>query len=441
MQIIFQKAAVDDGVSGVSITYKKLGDDYVIRRPNSLAGGKKAGAAAAPPGKPGAGGTRASTGAGGKGGGGKIEGLDYSTGAGVQMGSSAMTRTAGGQFAKYEGVQTADERVAGLSKGDAEAARSFAMGGAIDKATEERLGALGLLSVNPKGRVTMTMEARNAMIAGRESAAQQAEKYKKGEQAKAKADSEAAAKVKDAEREKKAEEKAAKRKIEVDKLKAEAKVENEKAREAAVAKATESKEQAKIKLIRDAEEAQKKQQFAQRQTLNETAVAAGVDKSAVDGLMEFVKGNDLEYGSPIASKLLAFGLISQIPGTRQYAIGQLTSSFLNTAMSGNKRGAKDMLLQYQAQMRAQAETTAAQEAYVKAQAAQAAAGGSAAGVRTIMQGGSGAKPLPFSPILNKTKELGVDSARPVWVVFEKFGGANGVMGLAQRAINIVFGKS
>ena len=441
MQIIFQKAAVDDGVSGVSITYKKLGDDYVIRRPNSLAGGKKAGAAAAPPGKPGAGGTRASTGAGGKGGGGKIEGLDYSTGAGVQMGSSAMTRTAGGQFAKYEGVQTADERVAGLSKGDAEAARSFAMGGAIDKATEERLGALGLLSVNPKGRVTMTMEARNAMIAGRESAAQQAEKYKKGEQAKAKADSEAAAKVKDAEREKKAEEKAAKRKIEVDKLKAEAKVENEKAREAAVAKATESKEQAKIKLIRDAEEAQKKQQFAQRQTLNETAVAAGVDKSAVDGLMEFVKGNDLEYGSPIASKLLAFGLISQIPGTRQYAIGQLTSSFLNTAMSGNKRGAKDMLLQYQAQMRAQAETTAAQEAYVKAQAAQAAAGGSAAGVRTIMQGGSGAKPLPFSPILNKTKELGVDSARPAWVVFEKFGGANRVMGLAQRAINIVFGKS
>ena len=441
MQIIFQKAAVEDGASGVSITYKKLGDDYVIRRPNSLAGGKKAGAAAAPPGKPGAGGTRASTGAGGKGGGGKIEGLDYSTGAGVQMGASAITRTAGGQFARYEGVQTADERVAGLSKGDAEAARSFAMGGAIDKATEERLGALGLLSVNPKGRVTMTMEARNAMIAGRESAAQQAEKYKKSEQAKAKADSEAAAKVKDAEREKKAEEKAAKRKIEVDKLKAEAKVENEKAREAAVAKATESKEQAKIKLIRDAEEAQKKQQFAQRQTLNETAVAAGVDKSAVDGLMEFVKGNDLEYGSPIASKLLAFGLISQIPGTRQYAIGQLTSSFLNTAMSGNKRGAKDMLLQYQAQMRAQAETTAAQEAYVKAQAAQAAAGGSAAGVRTIMQGGSGAKPLPFSPILNKTKELGVDSARPAWVVFEKFGGANRVMGLAQRAINIVFGKS
>ena len=443
MQIIFQKAAVGDEVgrravgAQRTVSVKAAGDNsIVVRRPNSLTRNQSGQV-----GKPGAGGSRASTGAGGKGGGGKIEGLDMSTGAGVQMGASALTRTAGGKFAKYEGVQTADERVAGLSKGDAEAARSFAMGGAIDKATEERLGALGLLSVNPKGRVTMTMEARNAMIAGRESAAQQAEKYKKSEQAKAKADSEAAAKVKDAEREKKAEEKAAKRKIEVDKLKAEAKVENEKAREAAVAKATESKEQAKIKLIRDAEEAQKKQQFAQRQTLNETAVAAGVDKSAVDGLMEFVKGNDLEYGSPIASKLLAFGLISQIPGTRQYAIGQLTSSFLNTAMSGNKRGAKDMLLQYQAQMRAQAETTAAQEAYVKAQAAQAAAGGSAAGVKTIMQGGSGAKPLPFSPILNKTKELGVDSARPVWVVFEKFGGANGVMGLAQKAINIVFGKS
>jgi hypothetical protein len=166
-----------------------------------------------------------------------------------------------------------------------------------------------------------------------------------------------------------------------------------------------------------------------------------MDKSSVDGLMNFVKGDDLEYGSPIASKLLALGLISQVPGTRQYMIGQLASSFLNTAMSGNKRGAKDMLLQYQAQQRAQAATTAAQEDYVKAQAAQAAAGGSAAGVKTIMQGGSGAKPLPFSPILNKTKELGVDSARPAWVVFEKFGGANRVMGLAQRAINIVFGKS
>ena len=443
MQIIFQKAAVGDEVgrravgAQRTVSVKAAGDNsIVVRRPNSLTRNQSGQV-----GKPGAGGSRASTGAGGKGGGGKIEGLDMSTGAGVQMGASALTRTAGGKFAKYEGVQTADERVAGLSKGDADAARSLGMGGAIDKATQERLAALGLLTYNAKGQIMITGEARNAMIAGRETAAQQAEKYKKGEQAKAKAESEAAGKAKDAEREKKAEEKAAKRKIEVDKLKAEAKVENEKAREAAVAKATESKEQAKIKLIRDAEEAQKKQQFAQRQTLNETAVAAGVDKSAVDGLMEFVKGNDLEYGSPIASKLLAFGLISQIPGTRQYAIGQLTSSFLNTAMSGNKRGAKDMLLQYQAQMRAQAETTAAQEAYVKAQAAQAAAGGSAAGVRTIMQGGSGAKPLPFSPILNKTKELGVDNARPVWVVFEKFGGANGVMGLAQKAINIVFGKS
>ncbi len=436
MQIIFQKAAVEDGVSGVSITYKKLGDDYVIRRPNSLAGGKKAGAAAAPPGKPGAGGTRASTGAGGKGGGGKIEGLDYSTGAGVQMGASALTRTAGGKFAKYEGVQTTDERVAGLSKGDADAARSLGMGGAIDKATQERLAALGLLTYNAKGQIMITGEARNAMIAGRETAAQQAEKYKKGEQAKAKAESEAAGKAKEAEREKKAEEKAAKRKIEVDKLKAEAKVE----KDAAVAKAAANKEQEKIKLIQDAEEAQKKQQIAQRKTLDETAVSAGMDKSSVDGLMNFVKGDDLEYGSPIASKLLALGLISQVPGTRQYVIGQLASSFLNTAMSGNKRGAKDMLLQYQAQQRAQAATTAAQEDYVKAQAAQAAAGGGAGGVRTIMPGGS-AKPLPFSPVLNKTKELGVDSARPAWVVFEKFGGANGVMALAQKAINIVFGKS
>ena len=450
MQIIFQKAAVGDEVgrravgAQRAVSVKAAGDDsIVVRRPNSLTKNQSGKV-----GRPGAGGSRASTGLGGQGGGGRIEGFDMSTGAGVQMGASALTRTAGGKFAKYEGVQTADERVAGLSKGDADAARSLGMGGAIDKATQERLAALGLLTYNAKGQIMITSEARNAMIAGRETAAQQAEKYKKGEQAKAKAESEAAGKAKDAEREKKAEEKAAKRKIEVDKLKVEAKVENEKARaaakvekDAAVAKAKVEKEQEKIKLIQDAEEAQKKQQIAQRKTLDETAVSAGMDKSSVDGLMNFVKGDDLEYGSPIASKLLALGLISQVPGTRQYMIGQLASSFLNTAMSGNKRGAKDMLLQYQAQQRAQAATTAAQEDYVKAQAAQAAAGGGAGGVKTIFAGGSGAKPLPFSPILNKTKELGVDSARPVWVVFEKFGGANGVMGLAQKAINIVFGKS
>ena len=450
MQIIFQKAAVGDEVgrravgAQRAVSVKAAGDNsIVVRRPNSLTKNQSGKV-----GRPGAGGSRASTGLGGQGGGGRIEGFDMSTGAGVQMGASALTRTAGGKFAKYEGVQTADERVAGLSKGDADAARSLGMGGAIDKATQERLAALGLLTYNAKGQIMITSEARNAMIAGRETAAQQAEKYKKGEQAKAKAESEAAGKAKDAEREKKAEEKAAKRKIEVDKLKVEAKVENEKARaaakvekDAAVAKAKVEKEQEKIKLIQDAEEAQKKQQIAQRKTLDETAVSAGMDKSSVDGLMNFVKGDDLEYGSPIASKLLALGLISQVPGTRQYMIGQLASSFLNTAMSGNKRGAKDMLLQYQAQQRAQAATTAAQEDYVKAQAAQAAAGGGAGGVKTIFAGGSGAKPLPFSPILNKTKELGVDSARPVWVVFEKFGGANGVMGLAQKAINIVFGKS
>ena len=450
MQIIFQKAAVGDEVgrravgAQRTVSVKAAGDNsVVVRRPNSLTKNQSGKV-----GRPGAGGSRASTGLGGQGGGGRIEGFDMSTGAGVQMGASALTRTAGGKFAKYEGVQTADERVAGLSKGDADAARSLGMGGAIDKATQERLAALGLLTYNAKGQIMITSEARNAMIAGRETAAQQAEKYKKGEQAKAKAESEAAGKAKDAEREKKAEEKAAKRKIEVDKLKVEAKVENEKARaaakvekDAAVAKAKVEKEQEKIKLIQDAEEAQKKQQIAQRKTLDETAVSAGMDKSSVDGLMNFVKGDDLEYGSPIASKLLALGLISQVPGTRQYMIGQLASSFLNTAMSGNKRGAKDMLLQYQAQQRAQAATTAAQEDYVKAQAAQAAAGGGAGGVKTIFAGGSGAKPLPFSPILNKTKELGVDSARPVWVVFEKFGGANGVMGLAQKAINIVFGKS
>ena len=450
MQIIFQKAAVGDEVgrravgAQRAVSVKAAGDNsVVVRRPNSLTKNQSGKV-----GRPGAGGSRASTGLGGQGGGGRIEGFDMSTGAGVQMGASALTRTAGGKFAKYEGVQTADERVAGLSKGDADAARSLGMGGAIDKATQERLAALGLLTYNAKGQIMITSEARNAMIAGRETAAQQAEKYKKGEQAKAKAESEAAGKAKDAEREKKAEEKAAKRKIEVDKLKVEAKVENEKARaaakvekDAAVAKAKVEKEQEKIKLIQDAEEAQKKQQIAQRKTLDETAVSAGMDKSSVDGLMNFVKGDDLEYGSPIASKLLALGLISQVPGTRQYMIGQLASSFLNTAMSGNKRGAKDMLLQYQAQQRAQAATTAAQEDYVKAQAAQAAAGGGAGGVKTIFAGGSGAKPLPFSPILNKTKELGVDSARPVWVVFEKFGGANGVMGLAQKAINIVFGKS
>ena len=437
MQIVFGKLQVNGaaGVEPVLVFTKKAagGDrgiivDGIVGRPNSLKPPRAKGA-----GKPGSGGTREFSG-GTQGGGGKILGLNMNVGGGERIGDTSLMRNAKGQWASYSGAQSLEERVAGLERGDADAARSLSMGGAIDKATMDRLGALGLLTLTADGkRYTVSPESRRAMANTRQTAAQQAEIYKKGKQEEAEKAAEEKSKKKQAEAEAKAAAKAAERKVEADKAKAAAKVE----REAAVAKAAADKEQQKIKLVREAEEAQKKQQAAQRVTLEETAVAAGVDKSSVAGLLDFVNGADVEYGSPLATKLEEKGLISLVAGTRQYQIGPVASAFLNAAMQGNKRGAKDILLSYGAQKRAAAaQAAAAAEALVP----KVNTIGGGPNVRTVLAG-SGPKPLPFSPNLFKTKELGGSGYRAPWLVFGRPELAKGAFEMGQRAINIIFGKS
>ena len=437
MQIVFGKLQVNGaaGVEPVLVFTKKAagGDrgiivDGIVGRPNSLKPPR-----GKPTGKPGSGGTREFSG-GRQGGGGKILGLNMNVGGGERVGDTSLMRNAKGQWASYSGAQSLEERVAGLERGDADAARSLSMGGAIDKATMDRLGALGLLTLTADGkRYTVSPESRRAMANTRQTAAQQAEIYKKGKQEEAEKAAEEKSKKKQAEAEAKAAAKAAERKVEADKAKAAAKVE----REAAVAKAAADKEQQKIKLVREAEEAQKKQQAAQRVTLEETAVAAGVDKSSVAGLLDFVNGADVEYGSPLATKLEEKGLISLVAGTRQYQIGPVASAFLNAAMQGNKRGAKDILLSYGAQKRAAAaQAAAAAEALVP----KVNTIGGGPNVRTVLAG-SGPKPLPFSPNLFKTKELGGSGYRTPWLVFGRPELAKGAFEMGQRAINIIFGKS
>ncbi len=425
MQIVFGKLQVN-GAAGVEpvlvFTKKAAGDrgiivDGIVGRPNSLKPPR-----GKPTGKPGSGGTREFSG-GRQGGGGKILGLNMNVGGGERIGDTSLMRNAKGQWASYSGAQSLEERVAGLERGDADAARSLSMGGAIDKATMDRLGALGLLTLTADGkRYTVSPESRRAMANTRQTAAQQAEIYKKGKQEEAEKAAEEKSKKKQAEAEAKAAAKAAERKVE---------------REAAVAKAAADKEQQKIKLVREAEEAQKKQQAAQRVTLEETAVAAGVDKSSVAGLLDFVNGADVEYGSPLATKLEEKGLISLVAGTRQYQIGPVASAFLNAAMQGNKRGAKDILLSYGAQKRAAAaQAAAAAEALVP----KVNTIGGGPNVRTVLAG-SGPKPLPFSPNLFKTKELGGSGYRTPWLVFGRPELAKGAFEMGQRAINIIFGKS
>ncbi len=120
-------------------------------------------------------------------------------------------------------------------------------------------------------------------------------------------------------------------------------------------------------------------------------------------------------------------------------IGALASPFLNAAVSGNARAAKDMLSQYGVQKRA-----AEAEAQLVAPKINEI-GGAAGGVKVRTIGATGgAKMLPFTPILKKTKELGGGQRRLDWIVFPRIGGGagrGGLLGVAQKAINIVFGKS
>ena len=429
MQIVFVREAKEiTGSAGdlLGVTDKAAGGEssvYIpgvgIRRPNIL--------------KKGTGGTREFTG-GKQGGGGRITGADYGAKAGgLVIGN--LKKNDKGQFAAVDPNKTHEDRVAGLSKGDAQAAQQYARGYAIDEATLKRLGDAGLLETDKKGRTVVSFEARKAMLMSQQTAGQMAERNKKNEAAAAEKKAEEKKKSAEAAAEAKAAKRDAQRKEEQIKAKAEAKVE----REAAITKSAADKEAAQIKAVAQAEAAQKKQQDIQRATMNETAVKAGLNRAEVDALLKFVNGEDLEYGSPLAQQLLRRGLISEVQGERGYMIGALASPFLNAAVSGNARAAKDMLSQYGVQKRAAA--AEAQLIVPKINEVGGAAG--SVNVRTIGATG-GAKMLPFTPILKKTKELGGGQGRLSWIVFPRIGGGagrGGLLGVAQKAINIVFGKS
>jgi len=434
MQIVFVREAKEiTGSAGelLGVTGKAAGDDassvYIpgvgIRRPNIL--------------KKGTGGTREFTG-GKQGGGGRIAGADYGAKAGgLVIGN--LGKNDKGQFTAVDPNKTDEERVAGLSKGDAQAAQQYARGYAIDEATLKRLGEAGLLEVDKKGRNVVSFGARKAMLMSQQTAGQMAERNKKNEAAAAEKKAEEKKKAGEAAAEAKAAKRDAQRKEEQIKAKAEAKVE----RDAAITKAAADKEAAQIKAVAQAEAAQQKQQEIQRKTMNETAVKAGLDRSEVDALLKFVNGEDLEYGSPLAKQLLRRGLITEVQGEKGYMIGALASPFLNAAVSGNARAAKDMLSQYGVQKRA-AEAASAAEAQLLVPKINEIGGAAASvNVRTIGATG-GAKMLPFTPILKKTKELGGGQRRLDWIVFPRIGGGagrGGLLGVAQKAINIVFGKS
>lgn len=265
-------------------------------------------------------------------------GKDYSGGVkgGAKTLFGAQTRETSGRFGGT-GTKTASEVISQLSPADYEAGKAFARGSQIDEATLDRLGKAGLLQQDKKsGRVMMTPESRLAMVMSQPSHAlimkERAEKKK--------ADAEAVANQKklDAENKKKA----AESKRAADKEAAEKKR----------AQAVVDKENAKIQAIKDKQEAQRRDDELKKQTLETTAVEAGLSLAELNGLMSFVKGKDIPFGSALGDKLLGFGFLSKMPDEDSYTLGGTASPFMNAAMSGNLRGAKDIIKIAKAQKRA-----------------------------------------------------------------------------------------
>jgi len=255
---------------------------------------------------------------------------DYAQTARVGKGQSGA-----GQFANTTG-KTPRENVADLSPADYEAGRSMAAGGAIDEATMSRLQAAGLLTQGKNGRVVMSQEGRAALV-GRQAShvaimAERAEK-KKGE-AQAVAD---------------------KKKLEAENKRkdAESKRESDKqAREKQKAQAVVDKENAKIKAIKDKAEAERRDQQVRKETLENTAQEAGLSGVELSGLLTFVRGQEIPFGSELGDRLEAYGFLTKMPGEFSYTLGGAASPFLNAAMSGNIRSAKDILAISRAQKRA-----------------------------------------------------------------------------------------
>ena len=278
-------------------------------------------------------------------------------------------RSSGGQFAANVGGQTAREAVAGLSPEDYSAGNAYAGGASIDQATLDRLGKAGLLVQDKKtGVVRMSSEARKALVLGQaSSSAIMAERAEKKKQ-----EAEAAANQKKTDAENK-------------KKEAESKREKDKqAREKQKAQAVVDKETAKIKAVKDKVEAQRRDDEVKKQTLESTAIGAGLSSPELTGLMNFVKGQEIPFGS---------------------AMGASASPFMNAAMSGNLRGAKDIIRIARAQKRAA-------DAKVPIAAP-------VAGITTPLQGEAGRIIVPekkYTPVL-KLKPAVKELSRKIQIVF------------------------
>lgn len=299
-------------------------------------------------------------------------------------------RSSGGQFATTAGGQTAREAVSGLSPEDYSAGNAYAGGASIDQATLDRLGKAGLLVQDKKtGVVRMSSEARKALVLGQASSskimAERAEKKK--------AEAEAVANQKKTDAENKKKDVEAKR----NKDKAE--------REKQKAQAVVDKENAKIKAVKDKVEAQRRDDEVKKETLESTAIGAGLSIPELTGLMNFVRGQEIPFGSELGDRLMAYGFLSKMPDEDSYTLGAAASPFMNAAMSGNLRGAKDIIRIARAQKRAA-------DAKVPISAP-------VAGITTPIQGEAGRIIVPekmYTPVL-KLKPAVKELRRKIQIVF------------------------
>ena len=241
-----------------------------------------------------------------------------------------------GEGGKFETANiNAREAVAGLSAGDYEAANAFARGGRVDDATLQRLGEAGLLTRNARGQAVTSGASRMALLGRRASAAQidkeradrkQSEAVSLADQKK-KENEKKQLEARDA-AEKKAEEKAAKTARE---------------RQEAKVRAAEEKDAAQAKALQQQAKAAKAAEEQKRQLFADTSLAAGLPAEQLAALMDFIKGTDVAFGSPMGNALEKLGLLSAIAGENTYTIGSTANAFLNATMSGNIRAAKDIL--------------------------------------------------------------------------------------------------
>ena len=256
-----------------------------------------------------------------------------------------------GRFASASG-ETPDEAVAGLTPADYAAGQSFAKGGAIDDATMERLAKAGLLQIHKGGIAIMSAAGRESLMKRQGNAAELTKQRKAAEAEAKKAEAEGVKKAKKAEADgikaKKAGEADAKRKVANDE-----KLKKQRESEAAKKKAIVDKDAAKAQLVKDKAEEAAANEETQRVTMAETSEAAGLAKAEVNTLLSFVKGDDIEFESPMGMKLEKLGMLNILPGEKRYVTGGTASAFLNAAMTGNVRGAKDIVSTAVAQRRAQ----------------------------------------------------------------------------------------